>query len=173
MNKEIDNKYINILIEVLNNCEISNIDKEIEEANLFIGKSKIINKSIKTNSNYIRILNKFDFNKLNEEEINNINDLSNIEDKKLFIKNTLKKVTNINNDKPIIIEPIALNKKIPSGVLVLELVIGKNTKEMNKEEFINNINEQKLLLEKLKKKYIERLTQLLNYPVIIYINKSL
>ena len=174
MNKDIENNYIKILIDVLNNSEITNIDKEIEESNLYIGKSNIMNKiKIKTDSNYIRILNKFDYNKLSEEEINNINNLSNIKEEKKFIYNTLKKVTNINNDKPIVLEPIISNIIIPNGVLVLEILVGKNTKEMNREEFIENMKKQKIFLEKLNKKYTEKLTQLLNYPVIIYINKEI
>ena len=165
---DLEKKYIELLEEVLNSYNISNIDNEIEDSNLLFGKSSKT-KISKIKSNYVHILNKIELDLLTEEEKYNINNLKTIEEKKDYIKKTISKVTNNN----YIIEPVILNKKVPKNTLVLEILIGANKSKLNEINFINNMKLQEKYLKELKKKYTRELTKKLNYPVIIYIDKEI
>ena len=171
-----DLTYKTILEEVLNDCGINNVDQEIEKANLYFGISKkTLHNQTSLNTNYIRILNQMDIHKLTMEEQEEMKQLNTIDEKKIFIHKTLKKVLMLGNEKnkDIVVKPHSLGRIIPNGVLALEIVVGRNTKELEKEEFIRNMKEQRKFLEELNRKYTKWITDKLNYPVIIFIGKDM
>ena len=163
--KELEIEYLNLIEELLNAKNLVLIDEEIEKADLFFGPSTKGKKS-KLNSKYIRLLNHLDIEALTEEEINKMKSLASLEEANKFVKETIKKVTH----KDYSIE--GMNKRIPSNTLVLEIILGKNTKELRGQEFIENMKKQEAFINELKKKYTRELTAQLKYPVIFYVDKD-
>ena len=161
-NKE--EQYKKIVEDVLNECEINLLDQDIENANLFFGISKHHTGNL--NSKYISVINPFNVKELNEEEKAKMDNLQTIEDKKAFLIETLNKVTNKDCLRPD-------NVIIPKKAIVLEILVGLNTKKLDGQEFIDNMKQQKEFLKKLQIKYVKDLTRKLNLPIIIFYDKSI
>ena len=164
MNK-LEKQYQNLVEILMNECDITSIDQEIENANLYFGKSKKFQKG-QLNSNYVRILNRFDLELLTSEEKEKISKVLALDEIKELVKSTISRTTN----KNYLMEP--LDRMIPKNTIVLEILVGPNTKELRGQAFMNYLKQQEKFLKGLKKKYTRKLTHQLNYPVIIYDNKD-
>lgn len=164
MNK-LEKQYQNLVEVLINECDISSIDREIEESNLYFGKSKHYEKG-QLNSNYVRILNHFDLKLLTSEEKARIGKVLSIDEIRELVQHTIDRTTN----KNYLMEPLTVT--IPKNTIVLEILVGPNTKELRGQAFMNYLKQQEKFLNTLKKKYTRQLTHQLKYPVIIYDNKD-
>ena len=156
--KNIYNYYFYLFI--IDKLELKQYDNLILNSNYLFGKSISIDNRL--NLNFINCLNILDYDKISEENINilfsDVNDIEKIR----VIENTYKDVMIYKDMKKITYGYVDEDRIIDNGTLVLEICYGKNTSKLTGEDYIENINNQRLFMEDIKKQLEDKINNILN-----------
>ena len=165
MMKEYEELYKSGLINLLSReLNINELDNLVEESDCFFTPSTTFEKyGYMRLSNYIYCLNKLYLEKLDEYE----------EITEEFIQSTLQKAITKEGVKNITYFNATPETIIKNGTLVFVFVYGKNKKNLEKEEYIDNIRKQKEVInsikERLEKAVLEKFNiecKMLSYKIL-------
>ncbi len=189
---KLENLYKNLFEKYLNTKINLNIyDEKLKNSDLDFGLPSPTKKQLTSGLNeyldlkYIYILNNFFIEKLDNEDINSLKDelekdvIDLNENLINIIERTYKEIINNNYYKGSYIEKnynvcygdITLDSYAPNNALVLKIFYGKNTKEFNHEEFIKNIKEKKIFLQKFSEELKEEIEKNLNIKCVVFNEK--
>ena len=160
--RKVLNLYKEGFFTLLNNTfNFSYIDEKIDKSNLLFTNIKLNEKYSSFISKYFRCLNQFYIEKLEEQYLNILIKKEKIDNEVLNIVGiTYKEILKKDNVKTATYNPPTLENIVENGTIVIELVYGKNSKELSKEEFLVNLRKQneflKQLISDLEKEMIEK-----------------
>ena len=160
--RKVLNLYKEGFFTLLNNTfNFSYIDEKIDKSNLLFTNIKLNEKYSSFISKYFRCLNQFYIEKLEEQYLNILIKKEKIDNEVLNIVGiTYKEILKKDNVKTVTYNPPTLENIVENGTIVIELVYGKNSKELSKEEFLVNLRKQneflKQLISDLEKEMIEK-----------------
>ena len=173
---------------LLRHVNIKKYDEKIENSNLYFSTHKpeqlISGLNEYLNLNYIFVLNNFFIEKLSDEDLvflknellKNENEFTDEMD--IFIKRTYKEIITKDkkDDSSIKSYKICYGPAIPSNfalnnALVLKIFYGKNIKTLSDEEFLQNLKNQRNILNTLKNNMEEELSSTLDIPVTVMYEK--
>ena len=162
--------YKNELINFLQKeIDFKKYDKEIEESNLYFGKSISIKNKL---SEYFELRNNLYIENLSEEEKNTLNS-DNKQDVYELIKNTYKKVITKENANNIMYDPPMPSHYVKNGSLVLTFIYGRNTEEVEDNKYKDLIIKQKQFIENIVKEITNEIKNKINIDTIIFIEKRI
>ncbi len=160
--RKVLNLYKEGFFTLLNNTfNFSSIDEKIDKSNLLFTNIKLNEKYSSFISKYFRCLNQFYIEKIEEQYLNILIKKEKIDNEVLNIVGiTYKEILKKDNVKTATYNPPTLENIVENGTIVIELVYGKNSKELSKEEFLVNLRKQneflKQLISDLEKEIIEK-----------------
>lgn len=173
--KKVEEKYKNAFEKLIDEeFHLYEVDKKLESANLLFAPSNITlkYKNTKINSNYMRCLNYFYVEELDESDIEVIKKEEELSNEILdIVKRTYQKVITKKGVKTICYNPPTPERIIENGSLVLELSYGKNTKKVPDEEYINLIKKQKEIIGNIIKEIEKDVLEKWNIPCKILVEK--
>lgn len=162
--KEVKEKYKSAFEKLIDEeFNLHEVDKKLEQANLFFAPSLVTLDNTKTEikSNYIRCLNSFFVEELEERDIEIIKSNDNLSKEIIeVVKRTYKMVITKRNAKTICYNPPTPERIINNGTIVLELSYGRNTQKVSDQEYKDFMLKQKQVItsivEKIEKDVLEK-----------------
>jgi hypothetical protein len=153
-------KYFDVY--VMNVLNLNEYDEIIRNSGLLFGHSITINNN--WNLEYIRCPNKFNLTCLTEEDKNILCSDATATKKNEIIMRTYKDALKLDGVNFVAYDSSDDEAIIKNGTLVLELVYGKNTAKLEKEQYIENMRKQDELLTNIVKEIEDRISSRLQIP---------
>ena len=172
--RKVLNLYKEGFFTLLNNTfNFSYIDEKIDKSNLLFTNIKLNEKYSSFISKYFRCLNQFYIEKLEEQYLNILIKKEKIDNEVLNIVGiTYKEILKKDNVKTVTYNPPTLENIVENGTIVIELVYGKNSKELSKEEFLFNLRKQNELLKQLISDLEKEMIEKTGLKTKIFLNKT-
>lgn len=173
--KEVKTKYKNAFEKLIDEeFHLYEVDKKLENANLLFAPSNITlkysNSIIK--SKYIRCLNYFYVEELNQADIETIKNSQDLSDEILdIVRRTYQKVITKKGAKTICYNPPTPERIIENGSLVLELSYGKNTQKVPDKEYIDLLKKQKEVIKKVTEAIEKEVLEKWSIPCKVLVEK--
>ena len=178
--KTIYNKVLYIykltLIKIIDSIvDFNDIDKKIENSNLYFGPSKTLQASPKNkniNSKYFAFLNPLFIEKLSIEDINILKNKELIDNETInIVLKTLKDIITKDGVSKVCYNPPMPKHFVDNGTLVLQFVYGKNTKKITGDDFFTNDKAQKEFIEEMTNYIKTKIKNKLNIDTHIFVDK--
>ena len=172
--RKVLNLYKEGFFTLLNNTfNFSSIDEKIDKSNLLFTNIKLNEKYSSFISKYFRCLNQFYIEKLEEQYLNILIKKEKIDNEVLNIVGiTYKEILKKDNVKTATYNPPTLENIVENGTIVIELVYGKNSKELSKEEFLVNLRKQNEFLKQLISDLEKEIMEKTGLKTKIFLNKT-
>lgn len=172
--RKVLNLYKEGFFTLLNNTfNFSYIDEKIDKSNLLFTNIKLNEKYSSFISKYFRCLNQFYIEKLEEQYLNILIKKEKIDNEVLNIVGiTYKEILKKDNVKTVTYNPPTLENIVENGTIVIELVYGKNSKELSKEEFLVNLRKQNEFLKQLISDLEKEIIENTGLKTKIFLNKT-
>ena len=152
--------------------DIKKYDDIVNHSELYFGQSNSVFRNIE--SNYYSLINDFYIDNLSEEHKQILNSKNTIDDEVLLIvKDTFKDVLKKGNSEYVMYNPPIPEHRVLNGSLVLEFVYGKNSQKLSNDEYIDLVKKQRDFIKKINESLIKELSETLNIPVYIFVEKRL